>query len=738
MPDGSARRLAAGTLPVAAVLYAWATLEIGARPVVLIGITAAALVPALPARATTRVAVAAIVLAGIALVLVRTASASALEIIDRGIADVYALAPPFVAATHSELAALVALLAAAFAVGVAVSAGDRPFVAAIIAAAGVGIPTTINPSRNTIAMGALALVAVLWPVACGAMPDRAGFAPGAAIVAVVTVVSVVLVGIGARPSVAALDWRSWNLVRDSDAGRAVTLVWSSNYAGVDFPPDKTTLLRVSAPRRGLYWRATTLDSFVGDRWIEALHHPAEASTGRLLPRDDLLPAAAARPRNWVKQEIEVRAVIDYHVIAAAQPVAIDTRSASSPRYLSGGVMLKSGGSGALKRYTVWSYAPTPTPDELVRSPAAYPRALLQYLDVGRPATPFGTYGGQTVVGPSTPPFGTPGRAAAVEAILADARHLTLLPYRTTWRDARRLTAGARSPFEATIAIERWLRSEGGFSYNERPPLPNGLPPLADFEQRSRTGYCQHFAGTMALMLRYLGIPSRVAVGFSSGTWEDNGWTVTDHDAHAWVEVWFAGYGWLPFDPTPGRGTLTATHTNASDSADAIAALGGRFVGSFAAGRSPTRRGTPTTSEAPAGSDVNWLVIATFILIGSALVVLAGAKSARRFRRSSMHDPRTRASAARAELAAFICDQGAPVTISAPVSQLVVELRAFGVGSDAFASAFSRARYGPPSGAETAADQTRAELRQVISGLRERLGPGRRLRGFFAVRSLRGG
>ena len=59
---------------------------------------------------------------------------------------------------------------------------------------------------------------------------------------------------------------------------------------------------------------------------------------------------------------------------------------------------------------------------------------------------------------------------------------------------------------------------------------------------------------MTLMLRYLGIPARVAVGFSNGTWEDGGWTVTDHDAHAWVEAWFAGYGWLAFDPTPGRGT----------------------------------------------------------------------------------------------------------------------------------------------------------------------------------------
>ena len=91
----------------------------------------------------------------------------------------------------------------------------------------------------------------------------------------------------------------------------------------------------------------------------------------------------------------------------------------------------------------------------------------------------------------------------------------------------------------------------------------------------KRGYCQHFAGAMALMLRFLGIPARVAAGFTSGKREDGGWTVTDHNAHAWVEVWFPGYGWLAFDPTPGRGALAADYSvsssgfNAGDAADAF-------------------------------------------------------------------------------------------------------------------------------------------------------------------------
>ena len=78
------------------------------------------------------------------------------------------------------------------------------------------------------------------------------------------------------------------------------------------------------------------------------------------------------------------------------------------------------------------------------------------------------------------------------------------------------------------------------------------PLLVNFVTKTHAGYCQYFAGAMALMLRYLGIPARVAVGFAGGTYDPNRrlWNVTDREAHAWVEVWFKGYGWLPFDPTP--------------------------------------------------------------------------------------------------------------------------------------------------------------------------------------------
>jgi transglutaminase-like putative cysteine protease len=715
------RRLFAAALPVAAVAFAWASLESAPERLLLVAAAGATLLGAVPAQLRSRAAVAGSVLIGLTLVLAGSTPTVLRAMGSRGLRDFYAVTLPFDALAHPEMHVLVVLAGSLFGLVIAVTAGSRPFVAAAVTAGGVAWPATILPARNTLAMGVLALLAALWPVVVAGVRDRRGLVAGAAVLACVVVVAAVAAGAGARPSTAALDWESWDLFGGTRAGQTVALVWSSNYGGIDFPAKKTTVLRIVAPRRALYWRATTLDSFAGDRWVEALYGTALSGATRTLPRDDLLPAGASSRRDWVKQEVEVRALVDDHVIAVGQPMEIAAGSDRRIRYLSGGVMRAPGGLGQMRRYTVWSYAPRPTPATLVRSPPAYPPALERYLDIGRT---------------TVPPFGAPGRTAAISAVFGNELYEQLWPYEASWREARRLTAKARSPYEATIAIERWLRSSGGFTYDEHPPAPTGLPPLADFLERTKRGYCQQFAGAMALMLRYLGIPARVAVGFTSGTWKDGAWTVTDHDAHAWVEAWFAGHGWLAFDPTPGRGTLSATYTNASDSADAIRALGtGRFFGLGARTRTARARGV-AREEQPGGRSVHWSLIVPFSAFVVALAALVLTKSLRRYRRYATGDPRGRAAAARAELAAFMRDQGSPVAGTASVAELAVELRSLGVGSDAFAAAFSRARYGPLAGAAAAADDTRKELRRVLAILRTRLGPRRRIRGFLAVRSLR--
>jgi transglutaminase-like putative cysteine protease len=117
---------------------------------------------------------------------------------------------------------------------------------------------------------------------------------------------------------------------------------------------------------------------------------------------------------------------------------------------------------------------------------------------------------------------------------------------------------ADTPFEEALAIQDYLRSdEFRYSLNV-PALSAGGNQLRRFLTEVREGYCEQFAIAMAVMAREVGIPSRVAVGFTQGEIVDQTWTqVATHDAHAWPELWFPKAGWVPFEPTPrADGTVT--------------------------------------------------------------------------------------------------------------------------------------------------------------------------------------
>lgn len=716
-------RLTAATPPVVLIVAAWASLELDPDLRSFAPVAVAALLCALPRTALRRAGLAAVVLAVSALAFAGPAPDALGETTRVGLREVFSVTPPVDAHLTHDLHVLMVLTAGAFALGVAVVADSRPFVAAAVAAIGVGWPVALQPSRNTIITGTILLLAALWPVVVGSTRDRGGIVPGLAAIMIVAVGAAVVAGAGARPSTAALDWENWDLFSGDRARATVALVWDANYSGIDFPGRKTTVLRIEAPRRALYWRATTLDTFSGDRWVETLAGTTAVASTATLPFDPLLPAASARRPEWVEQRVEVHALVDDHIIAVGQPMSIDADQATQVRVSSGGILKTVPGQGAVRRYTVWSYVAQPSPAELVRSAPTYPAALDRYLDIGRAVVPA---------------FGAPGRGRAVDGLFTDDLYQPLWLYKPLWQEAQRLTAGAQSPYAATLSIERWLRSDGGFTYDEHPPPPAGLPALTDFVVRTKRGYCQHFAGAMTLMLRYLGIPARVAVGFSNGSWKDGAWTVTDHDAHAWVEAWFAGYGWLAFDPTPARGTLTAAYTNASDSADAIRALrNGPFLGAASTAPRASAR-TPRIDRAAPDKGFNSLLLSPLAAAFAVVGAVALGKARRRRRRYATADPRLRAAAARAELADFVRDQGAPLSPAASVRELELELRRHGVGSDAFAAAFARARYGPLPGAGDAAADTKRELTRILALLRGRLGTGRRVRGFFALRSLRDG
>jgi transglutaminase-like putative cysteine protease len=117
--------------------------------------------------------------------------------------------------------------------------------------------------------------------------------------------------------------------------------------------------------------------------------------------------------------------------------------------------------------------------------------------------------------------------------------------------ARELTAETTTPFRSLLAIQEHLRT---FTYDEKAPRGHDIDDMLFFLERSRRGYCEQFAGTMAVLARSLGFPSRVAVGFLPGERNRDGvFRVTSDDIHAWTEVYFGPtYGWLAFEPTPTR------------------------------------------------------------------------------------------------------------------------------------------------------------------------------------------
>jgi transglutaminase-like putative cysteine protease len=123
------------------------------------------------------------------------------------------------------------------------------------------------------------------------------------------------------------------------------------------------------------------------------------------------------------------------------------------------------------------------------------------------------------------------------------------------RLAAEVTEGTTNPYDAAVALQRWFRVDGGFTYSTQVQGGSDEDALATFLDE-RVGYCEQFAATMALMARSVGIPARVVVGFTQGSQDGNTWVVRGTDAHAWPELWMGSAGWVRFEPTPGNPTTT--------------------------------------------------------------------------------------------------------------------------------------------------------------------------------------
>jgi hypothetical protein len=115
--------------------------------------------------------------------------------------------------------------------------------------------------------------------------------------------------------------------------------------------------------------------------------------------------------------------------------------------------------------------------------------------------------------------------------------------------------GAETPYEKAKAIEAYLRQ---YEYSlEVPVAPRDEDLVEWFLFDLRAGFCDHMAASMVVMLRSVGVPTRYASGYSMGVYDDfrRVWVVRETNAHAWPEVYFPGYGWVEFEPTPAQGVF---------------------------------------------------------------------------------------------------------------------------------------------------------------------------------------
>jgi transglutaminase-like putative cysteine protease len=116
---------------------------------------------------------------------------------------------------------------------------------------------------------------------------------------------------------------------------------------------------------------------------------------------------------------------------------------------------------------------------------------------------------------------------------------------------KRITKGQTTAYDKAVAIQSWFTFPGRFKYTLNVPSTQSSAALIQFLTKNKEGYCQQFAFGMAVLARLAGIPARVVVGYTQGSFTGNdNWQVKTSDAHAWPELYFPGDGWLRFEPTP--------------------------------------------------------------------------------------------------------------------------------------------------------------------------------------------
>jgi transglutaminase-like putative cysteine protease len=370
----------------------------------------------------------------------------------------------------------------------------------------------------------------------------------------------------------------------------------------------TIVLRVRAPQAAL-WRGQVYDTFDGTRWTAS-----DATNVALLPSsEDGSYGVGQRPDDGRSPYALTHRVVQTFYVETQQPNVLFTAADAQNVYFpAGGLRVDRYGSirapilldpGLV--YSVISQVPVVTVGEL-RSSSGAVSGFERYLQL---------------------PADLPSRDRAL---------------------AERITAGLTSTYDRAAAVQTWLQTHTEYDL-DAPTEPEGVDAVDHFLFETRRGFCEHIASAMVLLLRESGVPARFVVGFGAG--ERNPLTgyfdVRESDAHAWVEVFYPGVGWMPYDPTFG-----VPNANPSAASRFIAPEVFRAVGRWLSNAlpEPVRRAAVATVRA-IGHNPLPLVVAAIIVL---LAVLR--RTARRRHRERLPTP-VGAAAAFATLAEALAATG---------------------------------------------------------------------------------
>jgi transglutaminase-like putative cysteine protease len=249
-----------------------------------------------------------------------------------------------------------------------------------------------------------------------------------------------------------------------------------------------------------YWRGEIEAKYTGAGWEKARLKSASPP--------DLVPENPPVDKFLLHQTFEMKAQSSGYLYAANQPVKAKGNLTWMATTADSSLIL----AGDTRLYEVDSWVNQASASQLARAGQDYPAAIRQaYLQI---------------------PNSLPQRVRDL---------------------ANQITARANTPFDKAEAVQSFLRTT--YTYDLKTPPPRQNQDAVDyFLFESSSGFCSYYASAMTVLLRASGVPARVVTGYVTGEFnpETGAYQVRARDAHAWVEVYFPGYGWIEFEPTPSQ------------------------------------------------------------------------------------------------------------------------------------------------------------------------------------------